>query len=320
MPKQTLVSVVIPTYNRSKLVTQAVESVLYQTIKNIEIIVVDDGSTDNTRDVLEPYGSALKYIFQENQGVSVARNVGVAISKGELIAFLDSDDLFVPEKIEKQLSAIHQYPDAALAYSNIAYCDANGSFIRNGSGYEMFLSGMIAEKVLLRKAMCGWPQTWLIRRSCFDRLGGFDPNFAMSEDRDFSVRAAFNYPLVGLSEALTLVRIHTVANRLGRSRAELREHYYFKFLDKLFTQYADRIEIQKNRHLLISDYLFLAGLNYLREEVIDSARRRFWTAFTLRPLKIKYFLFWFSTLFGRRIFHNANQVRKRIVNPIRYLH
>src|SRR4030042_4827818 len=103
MPK---VSVIIPTYNRGNLVLESIQSVFAQTFSDYEIIVIDDGSTDNTREVLHPYLSKLTYIYEKNSGQSFARNIGILASKGEYIAFLDSDDLWEPEKLETQVKLL----------------------------------------------------------------------------------------------------------------------------------------------------------------------------------------------------------------------
>ena len=116
------VSVIIPTYNRNKLVLDAIDSVLEQTFQNFEIIIVDDGSTDNTKTHIDSYqkkDTRIKYIFQENQGVSIARNTGLEAAQGEYIAFLDSDDRFLIDKLERQVFILENHHDIGLIYSKI---------------------------------------------------------------------------------------------------------------------------------------------------------------------------------------------------------
>jgi glycosyltransferase involved in cell wall biosynthesis len=114
MPK---VSVIIPTYNSASYIIEAVESVLNQTYKDFEVIVVDDGSTDNTHTLLEPYLDRIMYRFQENRGESIARNEGIRIAQGEYITFLDSDDWWMPSKLERQVPLMEAIPEAVLAYA-----------------------------------------------------------------------------------------------------------------------------------------------------------------------------------------------------------
>jgi glycosyltransferase involved in cell wall biosynthesis len=117
--------VIIPTFNRSGMVREAVESVISQTCGEFELIVVDDGSTDDTVAALKPYSASLRLVRQENRGVSAARNSGAAVAGGELLAFLDSDDLWLPEKLAVQLSYLRTFPEAAV-------CHTEELWIRNG--------------------------------------------------------------------------------------------------------------------------------------------------------------------------------------------
>lgn len=134
-----LVSIIIPTYNNVDTICQAVDSCINQTYKNIEIIVIDDGSTDNTKKVLNKYLSdeRFKYIYQENQERSAARNHGLDIAKGEYIQFLDSDDRLYPSKIEKQVNFLDSNPEYFLVYCGVEYIDKNGKCINTlEKGYE----------------------------------------------------------------------------------------------------------------------------------------------------------------------------------------
>lgn len=111
------VSVIIPTYNRAEFISDAIESVLNQTFEDYEIIIVDDGSTDNTKQIVQSYTSKVKYYYQEQSGVSSARNYGIKAATGEYIAFLDSDDQFLPQKLEKQVEVLENNPRIGIVYS-----------------------------------------------------------------------------------------------------------------------------------------------------------------------------------------------------------
>src|SRR3989344_8773435 len=123
-----MISVIIPTYNRALMVKRAIESVLAQSYENFEIIVADDGSTDDTKEALSGYinSGKIKYIFQDNAGPGAARNAGIKHAKGELVAFLDSDDEWVPDKLEKQIKIFESRGKDAAVFSNIEYIDENG--------------------------------------------------------------------------------------------------------------------------------------------------------------------------------------------------
>src|SRR6185437_13246854 len=129
-----LVSVIIPTFNRAPIVGDAIESVLRQRYSHVEIIVVDDGSTDDTRAFVTQFGATVRYVYQENAGVSAARNAGLRLATGELIAFLDSDDSWVPWKIEAEVAALRVHPAAVVAWTDMSAVDADGAVV-----HERFL-------------------------------------------------------------------------------------------------------------------------------------------------------------------------------------
>lgn len=185
------VSVVIPTYNRVGCIGNAINSVIAQTYTECEIIVVDDGSTDDTRQVLARYGSRVRYIYQENAGVSAARNLGVHHAKGELIAFLDSDDQWEPEKLERQLPLMDNQ-DVVLSATNWSYAStATRAFDDLKIDSE---SLRLEEPLTLLSRFEGhrlWLPTWIVRKSAFMRVGGFDERMRIAEDSRLLFRLAF---------------------------------------------------------------------------------------------------------------------------------
>ena len=199
-----LVSVVIPTYNRAYSVGKAVHSVIRQTYENLEIIIVDDGSTDNTREIIENIkDSRIVYIYQKNQRQSAARNNGVRVAKGDLIAFLDSDDIWLPEKLEKQVKAFQSDPHIGLVTCwsksvNVNDPDnyaINACYARNR---EEFILDLLLEKVIISTSQA------VIKRECFEKLGGFDPNFLLEEDYDMFLRVASEDDVFCINEVLAI--------------------------------------------------------------------------------------------------------------------
>jgi glycosyltransferase involved in cell wall biosynthesis len=201
---EPLVSVVIPTYNRDRHTIEAVESVLAQTYTNLEVIVVDDGSTDGSPQVIQQYiaqreyGSwQIQFVSQRNQGASVARNTGIAKARGEYIAFLDSDDIWLPEKLEWQMNAIEQFKgecgacvtDARLV--NDSGMDISSSFRVHGRNYEETI-GIDRDAVkLIADGFCGvWLSTLLARTDLIKQIGGFSTDISFVEDRDIHFRIA----------------------------------------------------------------------------------------------------------------------------------
>ncbi|GBC61599.1 glycosyl transferase [Desulfonema ishimotonii] len=197
-----MVSVIIPTCNRDRLVQEAIASVLAQEFKSFELIVVDDGSTDSTPEILGSYGDAITVIRQENRGVSAARNAGIAVAKGELIALLDSDDLWMAEKLAVQTAFFQQHPDALI-------CQTEEIWVRNGvrvnpKKKHRKLSGMIFEPSL---ALClVSPSAVMMRRELFSHVGLFDESLPACEDYDLWLRVGCRYPVHLIDRPLIVKR------------------------------------------------------------------------------------------------------------------
>lgn len=207
---QPLVSIVIPTYNRAHLIGDAIASCLNQTYPNTEIIVVDDGSTDDTVQMLEEqYGDQLRVIQQRNQGPAIARNTGVAAAQGDYIQFCDTDDLLYPSKIERCLKEIVDQPDVALVYTRYRFVDEDGV-----TPMAIPESKLLSEDIfcdLIRAN--GSPiqtSTTLIRKTAFDAVGGFraDEDQRCAEDWDLFLRLASQHRLVGVDQVLVDYRKH----------------------------------------------------------------------------------------------------------------
>ncbi len=199
--KDPAVSVIIPTFNRGWILQEAVDSVLAQDTADFELIVVDDGSTDDTGDILANYGDGLTIIRQANLGVSAARNRGVSAARGRYIAFLDSDDLWLPKKLTVQLAFFRERPDALI-------CQTDEIWIRKGRRVNPKRrhkkpSGMIFEPSL---SLClVSPSAVMMKRSLLEGVGGFDETYRICEDYDLWLRIGYNTPIY-LIEALLIVK------------------------------------------------------------------------------------------------------------------
>lgn len=205
---QTLVSVVIPTYNRAGLIAQSIRSALAQTHRNLEIIVVDDGSTDNTKEVVASFGPSIQYFYKANSGPSPTRNLGIQKAKGEYVAFLDSDDLWEPTKIEKQLRCFEQNPQAAMVSTNYRLIDLQGRIIKDpGSKPGYIPSDFIVKDMLQIKFPFATP-AFVIRKSVLEKIGAFNENLKISEDLDLLIRIGVNYQIGYVDEVLVSVRMH----------------------------------------------------------------------------------------------------------------
>lgn len=196
------VSVIIPTYDRASILPEAVKSILAQTYRDFELYVIDDGSTDNTREVLIPYRHRLNYVYQRNRGVSAARNRGIRLSTGELVSFLDSDDLWKPTKLERQVTHLAGHPDHPVCYTEEVWI-RHGARV-NPRKVHAKHSGWIFEKVLPLCIIS--PSSLMLRRSVLDNIGLFDETLPACEDYDLWIRMAAAYPIHLISEPLIVKR------------------------------------------------------------------------------------------------------------------
>ena len=205
------VSVIVPTFNRAGPLAEAIDSVLAQEDVAFELIVVDDGSTDATAAVLSGYGDRLTVIRQPNRGVSAARNRGVAASRGDLLAFLDSDDLWQPGKLQAQVAFMDAHP-------SIAICQTEEIWIRNGRRVNpgrrhRKAAGMIFSRSL--ELCLVSPSAVMMRRALFDATGGFDEHLPACEDYDLWLRIGCRNP-IGLVDAPLVVKRGGHPDQLSR--------------------------------------------------------------------------------------------------------
>ena len=203
MPK---VSIIIPTYNREEFITETINSVLNQTYKDFEIIVVDDGSTDNTKQKLEPFKSRIKLIEQKNSERAVARNNGVKNSSGEYIAFLDSDDLWIKNKLENQTNFLDEKKDFILTYGQSFRINEHGKPIKTAKRQIHGYSGNVFEELLFRNFIVS--ATPLIRREHFERTTGFQTKYVPYEDWEFWIRLSLLGKFYFFNKPFSYYRIH----------------------------------------------------------------------------------------------------------------
>jgi glycosyltransferase involved in cell wall biosynthesis len=207
------VSVIIPTFNRANVISETIDSVLAQTYRDIEIIIVDDGSTDDTAKKLSIYGDRIRMVYQQNAGTSAARNRGIEVSNAKLIAFQDSDDLWKPTKLERQVSLLSRLD------RSVPCCLCN-AIMQNlyGDGRELLsfdISGISSQyqeglwlnvtEVLASRSVL-FNQTVAVRREALEKVGGFDADLRTAEDYDLSLRLSLEGPWGFIAEPLTIWR------------------------------------------------------------------------------------------------------------------
>lgn len=199
-----IVSVVIPVYNGEETIKQTIESVLSQTFSDFELIVINDGSTDATVNVVSTFQDPrIKVFSYPNAGLSASRNRGISLASGNYISFIDADDLWTADKLEAQVSALQENPQAALAYSWTDYIDESGQFFRQGPHFNF--SGDVFAKLLLSDFV-GNGSNPLIRKQAFSEVGGFDESLNAAEDWDMWLRLAARYEFVAVPFTQILYR------------------------------------------------------------------------------------------------------------------
>ena len=269
-------SVIIPTHNRKDLLRRALNSVSSQTLVPYEIIVVDDGSTDGTKDwVLEklPY---VRYIYQDNSGVSSARNTGIKESKGLWIAFLDSDDEWMPNKLEKQERAINASKESWLCHTNEVWI-RNGIRVNQMKKHQKYGGDVFKNCLDICRIS---PSSVLIKREVFEMVGLFDESLKVCEDYDLWLRITSLLPIIFLDQPL-IVKYGGHADQLSRVENGI-EQYRIKSLEKIIRSEslsADQLKSAK-LHLLKKLKIFSSGLekrNKLKELNIYKKKIEFWS-------------------------------------------
>ncbi len=291
------ISVVIPTYEREQLVPRAIESVLAQSFMPYEIIVVDDGSTDNTKKVLsEKFGKKIRYFYKKNGGVSSARNYGMRKAKGDLVAFLDSDDIWMKDKLEIQTEYLRRYPKLDFVFSDcnnvrdgkivtkslLAYSE-HGDKIAGSEGIIKNMLNYIIEENMISTS------TVLFRRACIKKAGYMDEDLPVAEDREYWIRLAsvFNFGYVGgvlasrilhgknlVDDQIKLLEANIKLYKLlksGRYRFRTEsvrrsvEKQHRKVRHNLFIQYLKKMKLKKAIHQLRYVSLFSVAAFLLRK-------------------------------------------------------
>lgn len=287
------VSVIIPVYNGEKYISAAIESVLIQSYKNIEVVVIDDGSTDDTFEKIKPFLPHIRYIYQENSGVSNARNNGILNSKSELVSFLDHDDVWFPDKIKKQVNYLLCHPDEKFVHCGVKYINHEGSDI-NPAGYwgNLTFTGEVEniEEIIMHFAML--PSAMMIKKEVFDEVGLFNPEFVNCEGYDLCLRIALKHKLCFINEPLVLYRLHDSNTSSNFIRFDF---FIIKTLESFLGQHPDicrKIGRKKINMRLYNIYYEMAeNCKWLKN--YTEAKRYYWKAYKTYPLNInclnKYF-------------------------------
>ena len=295
MPK---VSVVITTHNYGHYLVEAIQSVLDQTFGDFELIVVDDGSTDNTREIVGSFGDhRIKYIYQEHHGGNAARNVGTSASTGEYIAFLDADDIWLPEKLAMQVGLLDAHPDVAIVCSDFYRFDNQSGVITSQAWEKRKIDPKMALRLLLSERAFAVTSTVLIRADVITAVGGWDESLRINQDWDMLVRIAQRYNFDVIRKPLVKKRQH------GTSLSgdwELRYQTYPDVLNKVIHDYPlSRTDLRAARRRL-ADIHHTYATYLVLDNRMAQGRQQFLTSIKVDPCYIKPYLFLVISFLGRK--------------------
>jgi len=315
------VTVIVPAYNAAHCLSAAIESVLGQTYKNLELIVVDDGSTDDTRVVAERYGDRLRYIYQDNGGPSKARNTGIKATDCDLIAFLDADDLWVSDKLAAQIEFMQAHTNLELVFCDAELVDEGGrsygSMWKQRGCYEAMLdeSQQLARPFATVMFMdCILPSAVLLRRTCLDRAGLFDESLGYTEhggveDKELMLRIALTSKMGCVPRPLMKRLRHAYSNRQVENVCES-VIFVVKRMEQLYPEkiVSDHIDTTQ----LLAPTYYQLGRCYLDQDKLPAARRAFWESLRLKASSAA-LAFWVISLTGLATIHLLRRMKDIVV-------
>ena len=272
------ISVIIPAYNSATYIDECIQSVLYQTYKAHQIIVVDDGSTDCTSNVISKFKNEIEYIYQPNSGPSCARNKGVALSTGDWIAFLDSDDVWMPDKLEKQVNYMRNRSSVKLVVTDMfegqhVDCERISTF----NNFEGIMEGHIFERLL--KSSYIYTPTVLVEKNVLLEFGGFNVSMNMMEDLDLFLRIAHKYEIGVLDELLVFRRRHSQNISMSFGALDRRALFWEKVLHDYPDMTDDQVRLVVKQ---INRSIWESGYNYFDLYLFKEARTRFIKSFAAK--------------------------------------
>lgn len=273
------VSVIIPTFNRAHCLGQAIQSVLHQTFGDLELVVVDDGSTDHTPEALRHVGDdRLRILVREHRGISAALNVGIRTARGAYIARLDSDDLWLPHMLATLVPFLDRRPEIGAVYGGAQPIDKEGNPLPFMQGIPQRYPGDSLKSLLYED--CTVSIATVIRRSCFEDVGLYDESLKTGEDWDMTLRIARHYRLAYVEEVVAQARYHE-GNTTGPRSALFVDALdgRVKVLDKFFSNASLPISVPAMKPVAYRNLHTAVCIRWLQAGEVRKASRSFWRAF-----------------------------------------
>ncbi|MBU1863052.1 MAG: glycosyltransferase, partial [Candidatus Omnitrophica bacterium] len=299
-------------FNAEKYISETLDSVFSQTFKNFEVIVVDDGSTDNTGEVVKLYNREVKYIYKKNGGSATARNVGIKAARGEYVAFLDADDLWIENKLEEQLKVLENNTDLVWTYTNVVmFGEENKNILYRPRTARKFLNGDILQHLLLEDFIPS--PTPILKRSVFDEIGYFDETLMRSEDWDLWIRIAEKHPVYYTKYPLAMYRSHPF-NKSSISDLQVTLKNRVRIIENAVKRAPERLLNLKAKAL--ANVFFGIGKFMLKRGDHSGARGMFFEAMCKNIWDAKFFGYWTGTFFSRKFLKQIIELRKAIKNTM----
>jgi glycosyltransferase involved in cell wall biosynthesis len=308
MALQPAISVIIATYNRAHFLGQTIESVIQQQFKDFEMIVVDDGSTDDTREIVESFGSRVRYHYQSNQGAAAARNFGVQLSSAPWIAFQDSDDLCAPNHLSALYGYVRDHPECVLAFANGAYLagpEHQRSTIIPTKKSQRLESRGVSLADLMAKSI-GRLQAAIISKPAYLAVGGMDESLRICHDLDLFFRLFARFPVKYIDQVVFFYRRHQ-GNMTHDEELRLTEN--IKVIEKLVREFPQVMEIVGSRKIarrIAYRYYRLAKGRWKRHDV-EAARQAIHAAVAHSPYSLKYRIY-------QQLWSSSNRYTRRSIS------
>lgn len=282
------VSVVIAAYNRATFLAQAIESVLAQTFRDFELVVIDDGSTDNTAEVVqEIHDSRVRYIYQENRGVSAALNAGWRAARSEYVAIIGSDDVWLSGCLQELVQTLDASPRAGVAYVRAQGMDARGEPLTQLVGAHERFAGQTLKSLVYGDFVC--PIAVIIRRAALERVGGYDESLIANEDWDLWLRLAPHYGIVYVPTILARYRFHAKnMTRTDSARMERLMQDRVRVLDKFFASPHVSVDALSVRELAYRNVYLDWTIRYLEQGKFRKGWQTFQRALSFAPSRLKF--------------------------------
>lgn len=323
------ISIIIPTYNSSRYITDAVISILQQTYKNLEIIIIDDGSRDNTKDILSPYfeKSNVQYIYQKNLGPSSARNTGIKAAKGEFIAFLDSDDVLLPESLAQRIFFMEKYTDVSFVFGDFYVENPKAHIIdtpflrgknmlskvlsaieRQDDAYYIFNS--LYKEIAIRENLFPSTCSVMIKRRCFEEVGYFDLSLRAGEDTKMWLKLISKYRVGYIDEPQFIYKRYR--STLSCDTERYCTDYIKYFTEMLNEEFCNDNTKGAKIKQKICEHYFMLGYYFLQNRLTKKARINFIKSLKYKPMFFKSCFYLLISLLPLKTFDLFKRIKNKL--------